>query len=70
MVRSLFWFFFTSFQCGGSIPLEGLSIPCGSAPSQVEAVVAVVVQTHQCVVGNVGVIYFLFLHGAVIVLHD
>lgn len=62
--------FFTSLQSGGTVPLECLSVPSSGAPPQVEAVMAVMVQTHQLVVGDVGAVDFLLLHGAVIVLHD
>lgn len=60
----------TSIQRGGTLPHDGLPVPCSSAPPQVEAVVAVTVQALQGEVGDCGVVYCLYLHGAVIALHD
>lgn len=60
----------TSIQRGGTFLHDGLSIPCRSAPPQVEAVVAVAIQALEGEVGHRGVIYCLHLHGAVITLHN
>lgn len=62
--------FCTSIQCSGTIPLDGISIPCSSAPPQVETVVAVAVQAFQCELGDLRVIYCLLLHGSVIILQN
>lgn len=60
----------TSFQCGGTLLHDGLSVPSPSPPPQVEAVMAVTVQVLQSEVGDCGVIYCLYLHGAVITLDN
>ena len=60
----------TSIQRGGTVPHDGLSVSCSSAPPQVEAVVAVAVQALQGEVGDRGVVDCHHLHGAVITLHD
>lgn len=60
----------TSIQCGGALPHDGLSVPCSSAPPHKEAIVAVVVQAFQGKVDDCGVVYCLYLHGAVITLHN
>lgn len=60
----------TSIQCGGPLPHDELSFPCSGAPPQQEAVLAVGVQGPQGEVGGYGVLYCLFLRGAVIALHN
>lgn len=69
-VRSVMMKLCTSIKSGGALLLDGLSIPCSSAAPQVEAVVAMAVQTLQGEVGDHGVVYCLHLHGAVITLHN
>lgn len=61
---------FTSIQCGGAFLHDGLSIPSSSAPPQVEAVVVVPVQVLQGDVGDCGIVYRLYPHGAPITLHS
>ena len=60
----------TSIQRSGTLLHDGLSVPRSSAPPQVEAVVAVAVQAPQGEVGDCGIVYCLYLHGAVVALHD
>lgn len=60
----------TSIQSGGTFPHYGFSIPGGSAPPQVEAVVAMAIQALQGEVADCGVIDFHHLHWAVVILHD
>lgn len=62
--------FCTSIQRGGTRPHDGLSVTSSSAPPQVEAVVAVTVQALEGEVGDCGIVYCLYLHGAVITLHN
>ena len=59
----------TSVQRGGAIPRYGLSVSSDSLPPQWEAIVAVPVQA-QCVVGDSGIVYCRFLHGAVLTLRN
>lgn len=60
----------TSLQCGGTFPHDGLSVASPCPSPQVEAVVAVTVQVLQSEVSDCGVIYCLYLHGAVITLDN